>query len=289
MKTIWVAGSKGQLGAELKLQHEKLTNANFLFTDIAELDLTNEKLVREFVHQHKPSITINCAAYTNVDKAESEKELAYKLNHGIPELLSRISTETDNILIHISTDYVFNGMNYVPYTEDDPTSPQSVYGESKLAGETEAQKNLRNIIVRTSWLYSAHGANFMKTMLRLGKERDKLNVVYDQVGSPTSAADLANEILQISSQLLSTDQNYGGIYHFSNEGVCSWYDFAIEIMKIAGLNCRILPITSDQYPSPVKRPSYSVLNKSKIKDTFGTGIPHWKESLEKVYNQFEHL
>jgi len=289
MKTIWVTGSKGQLGTELRLQHEKLAHSNFLFTDIAELDLKDERLVREFVLQHKPEFIINCAAFTNVDKAESNIGPAYMLNRDIPELLSRISLETNCILIHISTDYVFDGLNCRPYKEEDATSPQSVYGASKLAGEIEVLKNYRNIIIRTSWLYSAYGTNFLKTMLRLGKERDKLNVVYDQVGTPTSASDLANEILHITGQLLSTEENMGGIYNFSNEGVCSWYDFAVEIMKIAGLNCAISPITSDKYPSPVNRPAYSVLNKSKITETFGKSIPYWKESFDKVYNQIVHI
>jgi dTDP-4-dehydrorhamnose reductase len=285
MKTIWVTGSKGQLGTELFLQHKNLQNANFLFTDIVELDLTNETLVQEFIKQYKPSYIINCAAYTNVDKAETDSDAAYKLNHDVPRRLSQISLENNCLLIHISTDYVFNGANSLPYTEENPTSPQSVYGSSKLAGEVEVLKNHRNIVIRTSWLYSAHGSNFLKTMLRLGKERDILNVVFDQTGSPTSAADLAHSILNITGQYITTEQNFGGIYHFSNEGVCSWYDFAVEIMKIAELNCKVKPITSDKYPSPVKRPAYSVLNKSKIKDTFGIEIPYWKDSLEKVYSQ----
>jgi dTDP-4-dehydrorhamnose reductase len=285
MKTIWVTGSKGQLGTELFLQHKNLQNANFLFTDIAELDLTNETLVQEFIKQYKPSYIINCAAYTNVDKAETDSDAAYKLNHDVPRRLSQISLENNCLLIHISTDYVFNGANSLPYTEENPTSPQSVYGSSKLAGEVQVLKNHRNIVIRTSWLYSAHGSNFLKTMLRLGKERDILNVVFDQTGSPTSAADLAHSILNITGQYITTEQNFGGIYHFSNEGVCSWYDFAVEIMKIAELNCKVKPITSDKYPSPVKRPAYSVLNKSKIKDTFGIEIPYWKDSLEKVYSQ----
>jgi dTDP-4-dehydrorhamnose reductase len=285
MKTIWVTGSKGQLGTEIRLQHEKVTPCNFLFTDIEELDLTNERMVWEFVRLHQPEFIINCAAYTNVDKAESDIGPVYKLNRDVPALLSTISSETNCILIHISTDYVFDGMHSQPYIEEDLTSPQSVYGASKLAGEVEVLKNKSNIIIRTSWLYSAHGSNFMKTMLRLGKEKSKLNVVYDQVGTPTSAADLANEILHIAFQLMSVKENMGGIYHFTNEGVCSWYDFAVEIMKIAGLNCEINPITSENYPSPVRRPAYGVLNKSKIKETFGKAIPYWKDSLDKVYSQ----
>jgi dTDP-4-dehydrorhamnose reductase len=289
MNTIWVAGSKGQLGTEFSLQHGKLSNTNFLFTDIEELDLTNEKLVKEFVQQHKPNFIINCAAYTNVDKAESDKELAYNLNSNVPALLCKMSMETNCLLIHVSTDYVFDGTNCLPYKEEDPTNPQSVYGTSKLAGEFEVLKNKKNIVIRTSWLYSAHGSNFLKTMLRLGKERDALNVVYDQVGTPTSAADLANEILHIVSKLILEDNDRGGIYHFSNEGVCSWYDFSIEIMKLAGLSCKVSPITSDKYPSPVKRPSFSVLNKSKIKEAFGAEIPYWKDSLLSVYKQYISL
>lgn len=282
MKTIWVTGSKGQLGTELKLQQSKLKDVKYIFTDIEELDLTNEKLVTEFAQQHKPDFIINCAAYTAVDKAETDQDFAFKLNKDIPKYLCNVSKSLPCIFIHISTDYVFAGNACVPYTEEIAVAPQSVYANSKLAGEIETMKNPDNIIIRTSWLYSAHGGNFAKTMLRLGKERESLNVVFDQIGTPTSAADLADALLKICADLIATGKKAGGIYHFSNEGVCSWFDFAVEIMKMAGLNCKVYPITSDKYPTPTKRPEFSVLNKNKIKTTFGLEISHWRTSMEPV-------
>lgn len=285
MKTIWIAGSKGQLGTEIRIQNEKNQKYKFLYTDIEELDLTNQQEVLKYASSTKPDIIINCAAYTNVDKAESDKDNAFRLNSDIPSLLSDISVNQNCILIHISTDYVFDGKSFRPYEEYDPTSPQSVYGMSKLIGENTVLRNNRNLVIRTSWLYSAHGHNFLKTMLRLGKEKEFLSVVFDQVGTPTSAADLASAVIQICDALSSSEENYGGIYHFSNEGVCSWYDFSIMIMKTAGLNCAVSPITTDQYPLPAKRPAYSVLNKKKIKNTFGIDIPYWKDSAETCIKQ----
>lgn len=285
MHTIWVTGSKGQLGTEINLQKELLANCNFLFTDIEELNLFDTKKLEDFVISNKPDIIVNCAAYTAVDKAEEDEEKAFLLNRDVPALLSKLSKENESTLIHISTDYVFDGSLNTPYTEDEKTSPQSVYGKSKLAGEKEVLKTGKNIVLRTAWLYSAHGNNFLKTILRLGKERENIGIVYDQVGSPTSATDLANAILKICSKLISSGDNLGGIYHYSNEGVCSWYDFAMEIKDLAKLPCKINPITTDQYPLPAKRPTYSVFNKSKIKKVFGIKVPHWSIGLIDTYKQ----
>lgn len=285
MNTIWVTGSKGQLGTELQLQQQKLENNRFLFTDIEELDLTDKQAVIDFTLKERPSIIINCAAYTAVDKAEEESEKANLLNRDVPAFLTEAVEKANAILIHISTDYVFDGTANTPYKETDETNPQSEYGRSKLAGEEAVMKNPENLVVRTSWLYSAHGHNFLKTMLRLGKERDKIDVVSDQLGSPTSGADLADALLKISKQLLEGKKNVGGIYHYSNEGVCTWYDFAKAIMQITNLDCKVNPITTEQYPTPVKRPQYSVFNKGKLKDTFGIQVPDWQESAEKVIDQ----
>jgi dTDP-4-dehydrorhamnose reductase len=279
MKKIWVTGSKGQLGTELFLQSSYLKNDTFFFTDIEELDLTERPSVLAFYNANLPDIIVNCAAYTNVDKAESEIEKAYLLNRDVPSLLSDLASKNNAILIHISTDYVFDGKSKIPYTEEDQTSPQSVYGKSKLEGEKAVLKSPKNIVIRTSWLYSAHGTNFVKTMLRLGKEKKELGVVSDQIGSPTYAGDLADAILHILDKLSVSGKNFSGIYHYSNEGECSWYDFAKKIMEIAGLNCLVIPITTEQYPLPAQRPAYSVFSKSKIKESFGLPIPYWKDSL----------
>ncbi len=284
MKTIWVTGSKGQLGKEIQLQQKKLRDARFLFTDIEELDLTDKDAVMKFAAKEKPAIIINCAAYTAVDKAEEEPEKATLLNKEVPDLLTDTAKEVHAILIQISTDYIFDGTACAPYVESDPPNPQSTYAESKHAGEEAVLKSPENLVIRTSWLYSAHGNNFLKTMLRLGKERNELGVVFDQVGSPTSAADLAGALLDISTQILDGKPGIGGIYHYSNEGVCSWYDFALLIMKTAKIDCQVKPITSDQFPTPAKRPQYSVLNKNKLKNTFSIKVPHWQESAFKVIN-----
>lgn len=289
MKTIWITGSKGQLGTELELQKEKLKDVRYLFTDIEELDLTNKQDVLEFAQKEKPAIIINCAAFTAVDKAEEDIDLAYILNRDMPGYLAEAAQLVNGLLIHISTDYVFNGKAFQPYVETDLPHPESAYGTTKLSGEESVLKYPDNMVVRTSWLYSAHGNNFLKTMLRLGKERDEIGVVYDQIGTPTSAADLANALLEISKQILAGKKNVGGVYHFSNEGVCSWYDFARVIMNFDKLSCFIKPITSDQYPLPAKRPFYSVLNKTKIKKTFGISIPHWSQGLAKTYIQLVTL
>ncbi len=290
---ILVTGVNGQLGSEIRylvmsekniIQHSKLNiqNYNFYFTDRNKLDITNKNKIEEFVNKNNIKIIINCAAYTAVDKAESEKELADLINHKAVEYLANISKQKEILLIHISTDYVFDGKNYKPYTEEDKTNPQGVYGLTKLKGE-EAFKNsnAKGIIIRTSWVYSSFGNNFVKTMLRL-KDRGELGVVFDQVGTPTYARDLARVILEIINKHFNKLNSFKAeIFHFSNEGVCSWYDFAKEIMKIAKIDCTINPIETKDYPTPAKRPFYSVLNKSKIKKEFDINIPYWKDSLNK--------
>lgn len=264
-----VTGAGGQLGNELKL----LLEDNAYFTDYQELDITDLAKVRAFVEEHKISVIINCAAYTAVDKAETDEEKALSINAVGPANLA----STGLPLIHVSTDYVFDGNAFRPYVETDSPNPQSAYGRTKLAGEKMVmEKATTAVIIRTAWLYSSFGNNFVKTMLRLGQERENLNVVFDQVGTPTYAKDLAEAIVNILPQLKVGTKE---IYHFSNEGVCSWYDFATRIMIKAGLGCQIHPIVSAEYPTPAARPAYSVLNKQKIKTDFGLKIKHWEASL----------
>jgi dTDP-4-dehydrorhamnose reductase len=280
---VLVTGSNGQVGSEIKelIQHSTLNiqNYDFYFTTSQDLDITDFDLVKKYIIDNQIKIIINCAAYTAVDKAETEKELADKINHLAVKNLAQLSNEFGIKLIHISTDYVFDGTNYKPYTEDDATSPQSVYGKTKLDGERAIQEisPANSIIIRTSWVYSFYGANFVKTMLRLGKEKESLGVIFDQVGTPTYAKDLAKAILEIIPKIQNSKLS---IYHYSNEGAISWYDFAKEIMKMAKLSCQINPIETHQYPTPAKRPHYSLLNKSKIKKDFGIVIPYWKDGLD---------
>ena len=279
MYNILVTGSNGQLGSELRDLSFKY-QYNFFFTDAIELDISNSENIERFVERNKIDIILNCAAYTAVDKAEEEEELAYKINYKAVESLGRIAKEKDIGLVHISTDYVFDGKNHRPYIEDDIVSPQSVYGETKLLAEESLLEinPKKSIIIRTSWVYSSYGNNFVKTMLRLGKERDELGVIFDQVGTPTYARDLAKAILDILPMLKKEDI---GIYHYSNEGVLSWYDFAKEIIRMAKVDCNINPIETKAYPTPAARPSYSLLNKLKIKETFDIKIPYWKDSLDE--------
>ena len=258
---ILVTGCNGQLGNELK---RLLCDA--VFTSIDTLDITDEEAVINFVKENNINTIINCAAYTAVDKAEDDVDLAQKVNERGPQNLAKTGCK----IIHISTDYVFNGKNCKPYTPDDETNPISVYGKTKLAGETAVVELAREYaIIRTSWLYSPFGNNFVKTIRRLGEDKETINVVFDQTGTPTYARDLADAIVKIIPQLNKTNS---GIYHFSNEGTCSWYDFAVEIMKLSNLNCRVLPISSADYPTKAARPFYSVLDKSKIKKTFNISI-----------------
>lgn len=282
MLNILVTGSRGQLGSEIRKLSKKYSY-NFLFTYKEALDIGNKEAIATFVQKNNIDTIINCAAYTAVDKAEKEEIMADKINHQSVKYLAEISKEKSIKLIHISTDYVFDGENFKPYIESDTTNPKSVYGQTKLDGENVIKKiNPKNsIIIRTSWVYSSFGANFVKTMLKLGKERDSLGVIFDQVGTPTYARDLAKTILDTIPKLNNQEVE---IYHYSNEGVASWYDFAKEIMTIAKIECSIKPIESKEYPTPAKRPYYSLLNKAKIKKEFNIVIPHWKDSLEDCLN-----
>lgn len=279
---ILITGAYGQLGSEIKVLTEKYSDWQFLFTDVEVLDITNENAVDVYFKQNQPDFVINCAAYTAVDKAESDIETAEKVNALAPKLLAKYAKKAGSKLIHISTDYVFDGEANIPYIEDDEVNPKGVYGKTKYQGEINCfEENPDSLIIRTSWLYSTFGNNFVKTMLRLAGERDKLNVVFDQVGTPTNAADLAATILSIIQISEKESENFvPGIYHYSNEGVASWYDFATSIFEISGIKCEVLPVLSNQFPTPAKRPNFSVLNKSKIKNTFGINIPYWKESLK---------
>ncbi|MEN8117269.1 MAG: dTDP-4-dehydrorhamnose reductase [Bacteroidota bacterium] len=287
---ILVTGAYGQLGNEIKELGNRYPNWKLLFTDVDSLDITNEKSVQTFFSTNKPDAVINCAAYTAVDKSETEQELAEKINALAVKILAGVSKKFSAKLIHVSTDYVFNGQACVPYSEEDNVNPQGIYGKTKLLGEQYCrEENPDSVIIRTSWLYSAFGNNFVKTMLRLGTEREELNVVFDQVGTPTYAADLAESILKILEIAEKDPKKFvPGIYHFSNEGVASWYDFAYAIFGISGVNCNVSPVLSDQFPTPAKRPAYSVLNKSKIKNTFDLKIPHWKESLEVCLDKIKN-
>lgn len=291
MRQVLITGANGQLGSEIRELQSLYPQMHFHFTDIAELDITNSESVALFLSENKIDLIINCAAYTAVDKAEEEAELATSINAVAPELLARLSDENGIRFIHVSTDYVFDGNAFLPYTEEDQTAPTSSYGKTKLAGERLVfSANPKAVVVRTSWLYSSFGNNFVKTMMRLGSERESLNVVFDQIGSPTNAADLGDALLKIGSKLLDEDYSkaaQGGVYHYSNEGVCSWYDFAVEIMELSDLDCAVFPITSDKYPTPAKRPAYSVLNKDKIKSDFELSIPHWRRSLRNCIEKLK--
>ncbi|RLA76909.1 MAG: dTDP-4-dehydrorhamnose reductase [Epsilonproteobacteria bacterium] len=285
MNNILVTGSNGQLGSELRTLingTEVLTSANstYYFTDRDSLDITDKKAIKNFIETNNINTIINCAAYTAVDKAEEDELNADKINHLAVKYLAQVSKEKNIKLIHISTDYVFDGKNHKPYTEEDITNPNGVYGKTKLDGEKAMCEinPLNSIIIRTSWVYSSFGANFVKTMLRLGKEREELGVIFDQVGTPTYARDLAKAILDIISNINNKTVE---IYNYSNEGVLSWYDFAKEIMKMAKIDCIVNPIETKEYPTPAKRPHYSLLNKSKIKEKFDIIIPYWKDSLDK--------
>ncbi len=275
MSKILITGAKGQLGTELaKLLPEAI------LTDVADLDITNTQAVNDFVSSHDVGTIINAAAYTAVDKCEDEEEFAFKINVDGPRNLAMTGAK----IIHISTDYVFDGTGHLPYTEDDDPAPTSAYGRTKLAGEWQILDNAKiGVVIRTAWLYSPYGNNFVKTMRKLGSEKDELNVVVDQIGTPTYAADLAKAIVKIIPQM--NEQNKG-IYHFTNEGVCSWYDFATEIMAMSGLNCKVNAIPSSAYPTKAKRPHYSVLSKQKIKQTFGVEIEHWRKGLEQCLKRF---
>lgn len=272
---ILITGGTGQLGRELK---NLLPDA--ISTGSSDLDIIDLDAVNSFIKNNDIKTIINCAAYTAVDKAEETFDTAYKTNVIGPYNLAKMGLK----LIHISTDYVFDGNSNKPYKEEDNTNPISVYGKTKRKGEEEILKNSNNaIILRTAWLYSSYGNNFLKTMIRLGQEKEEINVVSDQIGSPTYAGDLADAIVKILPQINETNK---GIYHYTNEGVCSWYDFAITIMELSNLNCKVNPIPSFKYPTKATRPFYSVLDKTKIKETFNIEINHWSEGLKRCLRQF---
>jgi len=279
MPNILVTGSNGQVGSELR-ELSFGYKYNFFFTDRTTLDITDEDAIDAFVKQNSVDTIINAAAYTAVDKAEEDRLNADRVNHLAVKYLAKIAKSRAIKLIHISTDYVFDGKNYKPYNEKDTTNPNGVYGDTKLAGENVmCEINPKNsIILRASWVYSSYGANFVKTMLCLGKERDTLGVIFDQIGTPTYAKDLAKAILDVLPAIKSEKV---AIYNYSNEGVLSWYDFAKEIMKMAKIECLINPIETKEYPTPAKRPHYSLLNKAKIKKEFNITIPFWKDSLDE--------
>jgi len=290
MTNILVTGSNGQLGSEIRKLSE-ISDHNFVFTDINELDLTDISELERFFDKSDISYCINCAAYTAVDKAETDIENAIAVNVTAVRNLAEVCAINHTVLIHISTDFVFDGSNCQPYVETDKAKPINVYGQSKYEGEHQALKeNAATIIIRTSWLYSSFGNNFVNTMIKASAKNDKLNVIFDQTGTPTYAMDLAEAILKIIDKIyinIKKPSKYFGIFHFSNEGVASWYDFAIEIFKISGIKCVVNPILTRDYPTPSKRPHFSVLDKSKIKSTFGLTIPYWKDSLTRCIKELE--
>lgn len=278
MKNILITGANGQLGNEIRVASAHFPQFRFFFTDVTELDICNREAVHAYMAENHMDGIVNCAAYTAVDKAEDDAETCFRINRDAVKNLAEAAREYKLDIIHVSTDYVFDGKSYLPYTEVMPVNPSSVYGKSKLEGERILMEICPEaVIVRTSWLYSSFGNNFVKTMLRLGQERDMLNVIFDQVGTPTYAADLAVALLSI----LAAGKPAAGIYHYSNEGVCSWYDFTRSIHRLAGISCDLVPIESKEYPVRTPRPHFSVLNKAKIKQTYGIEILHWEDSLEK--------
>ncbi|MCT4603416.1 MAG: dTDP-4-dehydrorhamnose reductase [Marinifilum sp.] len=289
MTNILVTGCNGQLGSEIKELSTHYPNFKFVFTDVEELDITSFSEIESFVNGKNFRYLINCAAYTNVDGAEENRKMAKLLNAEAVKNLATISKQNNIIPIHLSTDYVFSGKGCKPYDEAEETAPQNVYGNTKLKGEIYLQKICPNhIIIRTSWLYSPFGKNFLKTMMNLGKEKDELNVVVDQIGTPTYAYDLALCILHIIQKLENDNcfKNFG-IYHYSNDGVCSWFDFATEIQIFSDNKCKINSIDSESFKTLAKRPHYSVLNKSKIKHIFDLDIPHWRGRISHCINRIK--
>lgn len=281
---LLITGANGQLGNEMRVVLQQHPEIEVIYTDVDTLDITDLAQLDAFMAINGVTHIVNCAAYTAVDKAEDDEVNATKVNVDAVRNLGIVATKYAAKIVHVSTDYVFDGCGHKPYTEDMPVCPTNVYGRTKLAGEEALVAECADaIIIRTSWLYSSFGNNFVKTMLRLGRERDMLNVIFDQVGTPTYAADLAQVIFTI----ITEREWVAGVYHFSNEGVCSWYDFTIMIHRLVGIECRVMPIESSAYPVRTPRPHYSVLNKSKIKTTFGIEVPYWVESLQRCLNILE--
>ena len=288
MINVLVTGAKGQLGNELAVIAPHYKEYRFIWTDVDRLDITDPTAVESLVKEEKIDLIVNCAAYTNVDRAESDLQTAHRINVEGCRSLAQAAGEHGICLIHISTDYVFDGTNHRPYTEEDPTSPLGVYGTTKREGEKSIiASGCFSAILRTSWLYSPFGNNFVKTMLRLGSEKSSLGVIFDQVGTPTYAADLARTILDIAPRVMEKELR-GEIYHFSNEGVASWYDFADQIFEIASLKCQANPILTRDFHSVAPRPAYSVLDKSKIKRDFSLEIPYWRDSLKACLTRLSH-
>jgi len=286
MPNILVTGSKGQLGQELRFLSTQFPQFDFTYVDIEELDITNAEAVRSFFAAKPYHYLISCAAYTAVDQAESNAHIAQKVNVAGPRNLALACREHGATMLHLSTDYVYHNQQNTPFKEEDETCPQSVYAQTKLEGDQVVLQELEHAaIIRTSWVYSTFGHNFVKTMIRLGTERKQLGIVFDQIGTPTYARDLAQALLQIIVSLengeVAKDQLHG-IYHYSNEGVCSWYDFALAIFELEEITCNTLPIETSAYPTPAKRPPFSVLNKAKIKNVFGLEIPHWRDALKRM-------
>lgn len=281
---ILVTGCNGQLGTEIRLLSTQYPEHHYFFTDVAELDITDEVAIHTFVEREQVDCIINCAAYTAVDKAEDNVVMARRLNAEAPGLLAQAVAARGGVMIHISTDYVFDGSSCKPYTEDVSPCPQSVYGQTKLEGERAVLAACpQSVILRTAWLYSPWGNNFVKTMLRLGQERSSLGVVFDQIGTPTFARDLAKVIFSIIDQ-----QIVPGIYHFTDEGVTSWYDFTLAIHHLADItSCQVHPLHTADYPTPARRPHYSVLDKTKLKETYHVSIPHWMDSLQECIEALE--
>lgn len=282
---ILITGCNGQLGNEMQRLEAINPQHKYFNTDVADLDITDPEAIGRYVEDNAIDIIVNCAAYTAVDKAENNQELCMKLNAYAPGYLAEAVQKRGGALVQISTDYVFDGTGHIPYTEDMPTAPNSVYGSTKLEGERKAVAACqRTMIIRTAWLYSSFGGNFVKTMLRLGREKTELGVIFDQIGTPTYAADLAAMIMTAINKGIVP-----GIYHFSNEGVISWYDFTKAIHRIAGITtCHVRPLHTSEYPTPAARPAYSVLDKTLIKKTYGIEVPYWEESLRKCINELEN-
>lgn len=274
---VLVTGSNGQLGSEIKAISNLFTSLSFVFTDVEELNITDPNAVNSFISSLKPSFVINCAAYTAVDKSEQDIEASDRINSLAPGIIAKVCLDNNCKLIHISTDYVFDGESNRPYNELSSVNPTSQYGKSKLKGEEAAMHTGICMVIRTSWLYSSFGNNFVKTIIRNAKIKPELKVVFDQVGCPTYARDLAEAILRITSK--GSESFIPEVFHFSNEGVCSWYDFAHEIINLTMLNCRVVPIETKDYPLPAKRPHYSVFNKAKIRNLYNLEIPYWSKSL----------
>ena len=290
LKRVLVTGKNGQLGLSIAKIAQDYPQYDMTFVGRDQLDLSQSQTIIEYFQSKTFNVIINCAAHTAVDKAESDPEIAIQVNYLAVKQMAKIAKDQNAILIHISTDYVFNGKNHKPYVETDPVDPINLYGQTKLKGEQSIYIiQPKGMVIRTSWLYSEFGDNFVKTMLRLGKERENLDVIYDQVGSPTFAGDLAKAIFDMLSRPFQFGKESLQTFHFSNEGICSWYDFAKTIFELSNIHCRVNPIETKDYPTPAKRPHYSVLNKLKIRQGYMLEISYWKDSLATCLNELEKI